>query len=158
MRDIAREGATGYAQSLIPPAPLADELVKIALRAMFGEPENIIDEGIGRRLLGQVPLAGRISAERFMPRDEGGDALLGEPVLQEAEEDEPLPFENLIPDDEVEGFAEGGKVEKEEPKEEKPKMEKLEPGMYQDDDGKLFQITEKGELKDMKDVMASLKL
>lgn len=59
----------------------------------------------------------------------------------------------------VQGYAEGGVVEQPSstPIEEKPKMEKLDPGLYQDDTGKLFHIDSEGKVKDMKDIVSAFK-
>jgi hypothetical protein len=59
----------------------------------------------------------------------------------------------------VKGYAEGGSVEQPSstPIEEKPKMEKLDPGLYQDDTGKLFHVDSEGKVKDMKDIVSAFK-
>jgi hypothetical protein len=113
MKDIASEGATGYVESLIPPMPVADELVKIGMRAIYGDEDtDIIPESVGRRLIGQVPLAGRVAAERVVPREEeASDFDSADPILEEPQE-ESVPFQRWL-DDGVEGFKEGGEVQAE---------------------------------------------
>lgn len=129
MREAAKDGATGLAFNyIVPPLPIADEMVKAGMRAYGGG--EAFTESMERRLFSQIPLVGRVMAERVLPQEEAGAISGGEMS--------------------TEGFAEGGEVEAKEKKEEEvPKMEKLEPGIYQDEAGHFFRVGEKGEIEEM---------
>lgn len=69
------------------------------------------------------------------------------PLVPLNEVDEILREEESISAEELDSIEE---VEPEETSSES-KMEKLEPGVYQDENGKYFQITKDGELKEISD-------
>ena len=165
MRDIQKEGATGYLQSLIPPVPLADELVKIGMSIAYGDPDSdIISESTKRKLVGEIPMVGRIAAERVVPREEGEEIQM---PSGEEEKEEESKFGRRFKEKEIEMLAEGGLVEKpeeesipleevmdkteekpeEKKEEEPPKLQKLDPGVYQDEAGNFWEVGKNNKMK-----------
>lgn len=173
-KEAERSGVKGVAGQYLPPFPFLDELVRVAGMAKNAKSVEDLEEipgKIGERAFRYIPYIGRFE-DRILPEEEK-PFKFAEGGLVEPDQ-EKVPLDDIQPPEESEskvqdtrgssketagGGKEDGKTSKEEKSknEEAPKkadeeaaketkVKRLEPGVYEDEDGELFEVNKDGQI------------